>query len=100
MGNEPGITTTLEPKSLTEALRYIFVGLELTQDVDEDAAVEGWLTVHGRNDVGNLLEGQRSDLFHDLGRTLHVLPLKGHQRLFGVVKVDELGPPLGVIEKA
>ena len=46
--------------------------LELPQHVDQDAAVEHGLTVDGRDEVGDLLEGQRLKLLHDLGGALRV----------------------------
>ena len=60
----------LQDEVLVERLRGIVVRLELPEDVDEDAAVLHGLAVHRRDEVGDLLEGQRRDLLHDLGRAL------------------------------
>ena len=58
--------------------------LELSEDVDEDSAVEGGLAVDRGDEVGDLLEGQRVDLLHDLHRALHLLPLEAHQGLLSL----------------
>ena len=39
---------------------------KLSQDVNEDATVKHGLTVDGRDEVLDLLEGQGSDLLHNL----------------------------------
>lgn len=44
--------------------------LELAEHIDEDAAVEHGLAVHGRDEVRDLLEGQATQLLHDLRRAL------------------------------
>ena len=48
------------------------VHLELPQHIDQDAAVEHGLAVDSSDEVGDLLEGQRLQLLHDLGGALGV----------------------------
>ena len=102
--------------------------LELAEHIDEDAAVEHGLAVHGRDEVRDLLEGQATQLLHDLrralggesdqahgyhrhqpnhdhpghgepgGRHLHLLALEGEEGLLGVVERLELRPRGRVIE--
>ncbi len=55
--------------------------LELSEDVNEDAPVEGGLAVDRRHQVRDLLEGQRRDLRHDALGALHLHALERHQRL-------------------
>lgn len=78
MLNKEGVGVGLEDKGLSEGLRRVFVRLQLAQDVDHDPAVKGRLAIDGRDDVGNLLKGQRRNLLHDLGRSLHLLSFEGH----------------------
>jgi hypothetical protein len=40
--------------------------------------------------VSDLLEGQGAELLHDLGRALHLLPFKRHQRSFGLKNTNKL----------
>jgi len=98
--NKESVGGRLQNELLCKRLRWILIRLELTQNVDEDAPVKGRLAVNGRDDVGNLLKGQRGNLLHDLGRTLHLLAFKGHQRLLSVVKVNELRPSLRVVKQS
>lgn len=43
---------------------------ELSEDVDDDPAVEHWLAVDRCDEVRNLLKGQRRDLLHYLHSAL------------------------------
>jgi len=97
--DEKGVGVGFQHEHLGKRLRRVVVSLELTQDVDEYSAVESGLAVDGGDDVGDLLEGQRTDLLHDLASTLHLLTLERHQRLLSVVKADKLGSAIGVIEE-
>ena len=60
--------------------------LKLTEDVDEDAAVKHRLAVDRGDEVGDLLEGEGLDLFHDLDGALHLQTLEGHQGGLRVVQ--------------
>ena len=66
--------------------------LQLSQDIDEDSSVKHWLAVHGGDDVLDLLEGEASQLLHDLGGPLHLLALKRQEGLLWVVELLEVGP--------
>ncbi len=58
---------------------WSLTNLELPEYVDEYAAVEGGLAVDGGDLAGDLLEGERGHLLHDLGGALHLLTLERHQ---------------------
>ena len=64
----------------------------MSQDVDQDASVKHWLAVDSGNDVLDLLEGETSQLLHDLDGTLHLLALKRQEGLLRVVELLEVGP--------
>lgn len=96
--NEESVPAWLQDENLGERLRRVVIRLELTQNVDKDTAIEGRLAVNGRDNVGDLLKRQGGNLLHDLGRTLHLLAFKGHQRLLSIIKVDELWPSLRVVK--
>ena len=98
VSNKPGLTQGLQHKGLREPVGRIIVSLtntavyslysptmvtalndvylQLSQDIDEDPSVKHWLAVHGGDDVLDLLEGEASQLLHDLGGPLHLLALK------------------------
>ena len=59
--------------------------LQLSEDIDKNPSVKHRLTVHGGDEVLDLLEGETSELLHDLGGSLHLLALEGQQRLFSIV---------------
>ena len=70
----------------------VIIYLQLSQDIDEDSSVKHWLAVDGGDDVLDLLEGEASQLLHDLDRPLHLLALKREEGLLGVVELLEVGP--------
>ena len=70
--DEEAAAARLQDEVLVEGLRGVIVGLELPEDVDEDAAVLHGLAVDRRDEVGDLLERQRRELLHYLGRALHI----------------------------
>ena len=53
--------------------------LKLAENVDKNSSVEHRLAVNGRDEVGDLLEGERLQLLHDLGDALHLLALEREQ---------------------
>ena len=79
-------------QALTALALQSRVYLELSQDIDEDPSVKHWLAVNGGNDVLDLLEGETSELLHDLGGPLHLLALKRQEGLLWVVELLEVGP--------
>jgi len=92
MSNKPGLTQGLQHEGLREPMGRIIIGLQLSQDIDEDSSIKHWLAVHGGDDVLDLLEGEASQLLHDLGGPLHLLALKRQQGLLRVVERLEVGP--------
>jgi len=90
--DEERVSGWFEYKVLHEGLGRIVISLQLSQDVDEDSSVKHWLAVHGGDDVLDLLEGEASQLLHDLGGPLHLLALKRQQGLLRVVERLEVGP--------
>ena len=98
VSNKPGLTQGLQHEGLREPMGRVIVGLsntaifnsfdlkqnhsvasrylQLSQDVDEDSSVKHWLAVHGGDDVLDLLEGEASQLLHNLGGPLHLLALE------------------------
>jgi hypothetical protein len=97
--DEEAVGARLEDKRLGERLWRVVVCLKLSEDVDEYSSVECGLAVDGRDEVGNLLKGQRRDLLHDLGRSLHLLTLERHQRMLGIVERRQLRPRGRVVEE-
>ena len=114
VSNKPGLTQGLQHKGLREPVGRIIVSLtniavyslyspnmvtalndgylQLSQDIDEDSPVKHWLAVYSGDDVLNLLEGETSELLHDLGGPLHLLTLKRQEGLLWVVELLEVGP--------
>ena len=114
VSNKPGLTQGLQHKGLREPVGRIIVSLtntivyflysptmltalndvylQLSQDIDEDSPVKHWLAVYSGDDVLNLLEGETSELLHDLGGSLHLLAFEGEKRLLRVVELLEVGP--------
>ena len=62
----------------------------MTQHVDQDAPVKHGLAVRGGDEVLYLLEGEASELLHDLGRPLHLLTLEGQEGLVSIVQLLEV----------
>ena len=61
--------------------------LQLSEDIDKNPSVKHRLTVHGGDEVLDLLEGEASELLHDLGRPLHLLTLEREEGLLRVVQL-------------
>jgi len=76
--NEKRISSWLQDEVLHEGLGDVIVGLELTENIYKNAAVEHWLTIDGGDEVGDLLELQASKFFHYFRRTLHLLSFERH----------------------
>ena len=74
--------------------------LQLTEDIDKNPSVKHRLTVHGGDEVLDLLEGETSELLHDLGGPLHLLPLEGEQRLLRVVELLQVCPDVCKVSRS
>jgi len=77
--NEPGVVGRTQKEALGKTVWLIFVSLKLAKNVDKNSSVEHRLAVNGRDEVGDLLEGERLQLLHDLGDALHLLALEREQ---------------------
>ena len=66
--------------------------LQLSQDIDKNPPVKHRLAIHSGDQVLDLLEGEASQLLHDLGGPLHLLALKRQEGLLWVVELLEVGP--------
>lgn len=84
LNEESTASIRLEDKGLREEVGRFVVKFKLSHDVNEDATVQHGLTVGGRDDVLDTLDGQGSDLLHNLGGTQHLITLVGHERLLRV----------------
>ena len=122
VSNKPGLAQGLQHKGLREPVGRIIVSLtnttvyflysptmltalndvylQLSQDIDEDSPVKHWLAVYSGDDVLNLLEGETSELLHDLGGPLHLLPLEGEQRLLRVVELLQVCPDVCKVSRS
>jgi len=77
--NEERVCPRFEHKVLHKGLWRVIVRLKLAENVDKNSSVEHRLAVDGRDKVGDLLEGERLQLLHDLGDALHLLALEREQ---------------------
>lgn len=56
--NEPRPIGKSKIEGLGEGVWRITIGLELTNDIDHDALLDGDLSINGRDAAGHLLEGE------------------------------------------
>jgi len=92
MLDEEGVGGGFEDKVLHERLWWIIISLELSQNIDQNSSVKHWLTVNSGDEVLYLLEGEASELLHDLDSALHLLTLECQQGLLRVVKLLKASP--------
>lgn len=78
MLNVERVSARPQHKVLHEGLGRVVVGLKLSEHIDKDASIEHGVTVYGRDEVLDLLEGEGGNLLHDLHSPLHLLAFKGH----------------------
>lgn len=73
---------------LVERVRVIVVGLQLAQNGDHHAVIEGRLSVHLGDYVLDRLEAEAHDLLDYLRFAHQLLSFEGHQR-FGVLQARQ-----------
>jgi len=99
MLDEEGVGGGFEDKVLHERLWWIIISLELSQNIDQNSSVKHWLTVNSGDEVLYLLEGEASELLHDLDSALHLLTLECQQGLLRVVKLLKASPGCSIVKQ-